>query len=64
MQHEPVELEAADVHKEGLLGIDVADGGGHVVDIGSDVFIALTMTVAAAGAQQVHGRADQRLIRA
>ena len=61
-EHEPVELKAADVHKERLFDIDVADGGRHVGNIlrGID---SLDDDRRGCGTQQVHGRTDQRLIR-
>ncbi|CAN4040120.1 TetR/AcrR family transcriptional regulator C-terminal domain-containing protein, partial [Dysosmobacter welbionis] len=61
-QHAPVELKAADVHQECLAAVQVLDGGGHVVRIGGGVH-GLHEHGGRGGAQQVHGRAHQCLVR-
>ena len=61
-QHEPVELKAAKVHQERLLGIDVLDGGGNVVHAFGGVH-GLDKDRGRRSAQQVHGGAHQGLVR-
>ena len=60
-QHEPVKLEAADIDQEGLLGVDILDGGGHVVRVGSRIH-GLYDDRRQRRAHQIHRRAHQRLI--
>ena len=60
-QHEPVELEAVDVQKEGLLGLDILNGGGDVIGVCGGVE-RLYKDSRARSTEQVHRRADQRLI--
>ena len=61
-QHEPVELEPADVHHEPLPGGHVTDLGGVVVGVHGGVH-GLHEDRGAGGTQEVHGRAHQGLVR-
>ena len=61
-QHEPAELEGADVHQKRLFGAGVLDGGGHVVGVGGGVD-GLDNDGGTGGAQHVQGRAHDGLVR-
>ena len=61
-QHEPAELEGADVHHKRLLGAGVLDDGGHVIGVGGGVD-GLDDDGGAGGAQHVQGRAHDGLVR-
>ena len=61
-EHEPVELERADVHEERLFRLDVLDGGGDVVGVGRGID-GLDDDRRRSGAEDVHGGADDGLVR-
>ena len=63
-QHEPVELEFADVQDEELLRLDVGDIGGNVVATGHRRVHSLDRDSRSSRCQQVHGRAGDGLVRA
>ena len=60
-EHEPVELEAIDIHQKRLFDVDVGNGGGHIRHIFGNVD-GLDDDRRRRRAEQVHRRADERLV--
>ena len=61
-QHEPAQLQSADVNAKRLLGNGILDHGGNVVGVCGGVD-GLYDDRSGGNAQHIHGRADDGLIR-